>query len=82
MRARAFKEATSRKSPASSKFRSTGEPEMFAPSRPGFVTGHLPHVSRPQFPKSAGPRHRWVFGSLYRFPSQPPKVVRDLPVKE
>jgi hypothetical protein len=23
---------------------------------------------------SAGPRHRWVFGSLYRLPAQPPKI--------
>jgi len=30
---------------------------------------------RPQLPKSAGPRHRWVFGSLYRFPPQLPKVA-------
>jgi hypothetical protein len=25
-------------------------------------------------PKSAGPRHRWVIGSLYRFPPQPPNL--------
>jgi hypothetical protein len=27
--------------------------------------------SPPQWPKSAGPRHRWVVGSLYRFPPHP-----------
>jgi hypothetical protein len=25
-----------------------------------------------QLPESPGPRHRWVFGSLYRFPPQLP----------
>jgi hypothetical protein len=30
---------------------------------------------RSQLPKSAGPRHRWVFGSLYRFAPQLLKVA-------
>jgi hypothetical protein len=31
-------------------------------------------AARSQRPKSAGPRHRWVIESLFRFPPQPPKV--------
>jgi hypothetical protein len=31
-------------------------------------------IAKPQLPKSPGPRHRWVFGSRYRFPPQPPKL--------
>jgi hypothetical protein len=46
-----------------------------APQRGGYVkrVDALGHGR--QLPKSAGPRHRWVLGSLYRLPPQPPNAV-------